>query len=161
MLTRFTPRPSELRDGPARTSFTNCAFARLDGNALFLGGRVRDACVVDCEFAYIGDTAVGLWGDTDEWDGRGGDQPRGTTLERVVAHDIGLYEKQSSPLFQAKAALTTARDCVFYNLPRAAVNFNDGFGGGNLIDHNVIVNSCRESGDHGDVNRSGVSNVWC
>ena len=61
-------------------------------------------------------------------------------LERVIAHDIGLYEKQSSPLFQAKAALTTVRDSVFFNLPRAAVNFNDGFGGGNDLRNNLMFN---------------------
>ena len=142
----------EVRDGAEDVGFAACAFARLDGNALFVAGRTRGVTVADTEFAYIGDSAVALWGDTDEWDGRGGDQPRWTTLERVVAHDVGLYEKQSSPLFVAKAARTTVRESVFYNVPRAAINFNDGFGGANLVERCVIVNACRESGDHGDVN---------
>jgi hypothetical protein len=34
-------------------------------------------------------------------------------------------------------------------MPRAAVNFNDGFGGGNSVSNNLIFNTCRESGDHG------------
>lgn len=41
---------------------------------------------------------------------------------------------------------------VFYNMPRAAVNFNDGLGGANVVKGNVIFNSCRESGDHGPIN---------
>eukprot|EP00928_Gymnodinium_smaydae_P079445 TRINITY_DN63377_c0_g1_i1.p1 TRINITY_DN63377_c0_g1~~TRINITY_DN63377_c0_g1_i1.p1 ORF type:complete len:299 (+),score=21.71 TRINITY_DN63377_c0_g1_i1:39-899(+) len=32
------------------------------------------------------------------------------------------------------------------------INFNDGFGGGNLVYRNGIWNSCRESGDHGAIN---------
>jgi hypothetical protein len=31
-------------------------------------------------------------------------------------------------------------------------NFNDGFGGGNLVQHNLIFNQCRETGDHGPIN---------
>ena len=63
----------------------------------------------------------------------------------------------------------TLRGNVVYNLPRAAINFvrtlacvcaataasdsapdltqNDGFGGGNVVNENVIWNTCRESGD--------------
>ena len=130
----------EVRDGPERTTFTRCAFKRLDGNALFVGGHARETTVVDSSFEYVGDSAVVLWGETDEWDGRAGNQPRGTKLERCYAHDVGLYEKQSSPLFQAKACQTTVKDSIFYNLPRAAVNFNDGFGGGNQIENNLIFN---------------------
>ena len=32
------------------------------------------------------------------------------------------------------------------------VNFNDGFGGGHDLGHNLIFNSCRESSDHGAFN---------
>lgn len=37
-------------------------------------------------------------------------------------------------------------------LQRAGINFNDGFGGGNLIESNLLFNTCRESGDHGPFN---------
>ena len=33
--------------------------------------------------------------------------------------------------------------------PRAGINANDGFGGGDEISHNLVFSSCRESGDHG------------
>lgn len=39
-----------------------------------------------------------------------------------------------------------------FNMPRAAINFNDGMGGGDVVDSNVIFNTCRESGDHGPIN---------
>ena len=41
---------------------------------------------------------------------------------------------------------------VFFNGPRAGINFNDGFGGGDSISHNLVFSTCRESGDHGPFN---------
>lgn len=41
---------------------------------------------------------------------------------------------------------------IFFNGPRAALNFNDGFGGGDNIANNLLLNTCRESGDHGPWN---------
>jgi len=85
-------------------------------------------------------------------DGRGGDQPRGTRVVGNLAREIGLWQKQSSLWFQAVAAETTLKGNVFFNGPRAAVNFNDGFGGGDELVNNLLVNTCRESSDHGPWN---------
>ena len=41
---------------------------------------------------------------------------------------------------------------VMFNGPRAGINANDGFGGGDVISHNLVFSSCRESGDHGPFN---------
>lgn len=41
---------------------------------------------------------------------------------------------------------------VFFNGPRAGINANDGFGGGDEISHNLVFSTCRESGDHGPFN---------
>merc|ERR1712083_892947 len=38
------------------------------------------------------------------------------------------------------------------NGPRAGINLNDGFGGGEEISNNLIFSTCRESGDHGPIN---------
>ena len=38
---------------------------------------------------------------------------------------------------------------MFFN---AGVNFNDGFGSGNLLKNNLIFNIVRETGDHGPFN---------
>jgi len=32
------------------------------------------------------------------------------------------------------------------------VNYNDGFGGGDVLSHNLVFSTCRESGDHGPFN---------
>ena len=54
--------------------------------------------------------------------------------------------------FQAETAEATIESNICYNIPRAAINFNDGFGGGNVIDSNLVFNMCRESSDHGPFN---------
>ena len=73
-------------------------------------------------------------------------------MERNLFHEIGIWEKQASGFFQAKAAQTTLRHNVAFNLARAGFNFNDGFGGGDEIIENVLFNTCRESSDHGPIN---------
>jgi len=41
---------------------------------------------------------------------------------------------------------------VHFNGPRAGINFNDGFGGGDVMEGNLLANCVRESGDHGPFN---------
>lgn len=45
----------------------------------------------------------------------------------------GIYEKQSSVWFQAKSCENTLSNNVAFNMPRAAMNFNDNFGGDTTI----------------------------
>ena len=42
---------------------------------------------------------------------------------------------------------------VIYKGPRAGICFNDGYGGGDLIQFNIVFNMVRETGDHGSFNR--------
>lgn len=43
-----------------------------------------------------------------------------------LAREVGLYEKQSSFWFQGKVAQSIIKHNVFFNGPRAGINFNDG-----------------------------------
>ena len=127
-------------------------------------------CVIEKnEFVYIADNVLAGWGETKEWDGRNGDQPRGTVVRDNYIHELGFFEKQSSAWFQALTATTTIENNIMFNMrtsqprsfscvivsdagccwptARAAINFNDGFGGGNIVKGNLIFNTCRESGD--------------
>ena len=124
-------------------------YRRLDGNAVLLTGYNRDASIDKNEFTFIGQNAIAGWGDTDGWDGRAGNQPQNTKVTNNLVREIGFFEKQSSAWFQAKTAKTTLENNIFFNMPRAAINFNDGFGGGNVVINNLIFNTCKESGDHG------------
>merc|ERR1712048_1484228 len=100
------------------------------------------------------------WGITDEFskeamyglDGTAGDFPMDTTIEGNIVHELGMWEKQSSMWFQAKTAKTRIHRNLFFNGPRAGINFNDGFGGGDEVSFNLVFNTCRESGDHGPIN---------
>jgi hypothetical protein len=114
-----------------------------------------------------GDIAWGMG-----WDGTDGNQPRGTIVRHNIAYRCGLFEKQSSFYFQAKSmeniilgiethehfSVSIASLAHFYPLlagniffhgPRAGINFNDGFGGGSLLESNLMFATVMESGDHG------------
>ena len=71
-----------------------------------------------------------------------------------------MFQLQSSCWFQAKTAQTTIVDNLFFNGPRAGINLNDGFGGGNVIQGNTIFNQCRQSGDHGPINSWDRQLFW-
>eukprot|EP00934_Nitzschia_sp_Nitz4_P006339 Nitzschia sp. Nitz4//scaffold304_size22322//19029//21871//NITZ4_008574-RA/size22322-snap-gene-0.3-mRNA-1//-1//CDS//3329547079//6329//frame0 len=133
-------------------SISNCRFRRLDGNAIFLSRRTRNITIQGNKFEWLGENAVATWGDTDGYDATSEDFPMDTLLEGNVMRELGIFEKQSSALGQSKAAKTIIRGNVMFNMPRAAINFNDIVGGGDLVEKNLIFNTCRESGDHGPIN---------
>ena len=145
-------------EGTVGLNVTGCTFERLDGNALMLSGFTREAVIAENEFSYIGDTVIASWGHTKEVDGAegndgtDGNQPRGTKIIANIIRENGHYSKQASPYFQAKTAQTLLQRNIFFNGPRAGINFNDGFGGGNEIAENLVFNFCRESSDHGPFN---------
>ena len=89
-------------------------------------------------------------------DGTDGEHPQFTTVIGNVIREVGLYEKQSSFFIQAKTAQSIIKGNVFFNGPRAGINANDGFGGGDEIAHNLVFSSCRESGDHGQLRRQNT-----
>ena len=124
----------------------NCPFERLDGNAIFLSGRTRNVTIRRNTFAWIGENAIATWGDTDGFDALAGDYPIHTVVEGNVMRELGLYQKQSSGIAQNKAALTTIRHNIIFNVPRAGINFNDMLGGGDTVYRNLLFNTCRVSG---------------
>jgi len=155
--------------GSEAVTIDKCLLTRLDGNAIFIGGYNRNLSITNNELSFIGDSAIASWGDTSAAlnangsltvpggfkvgpDGRDGEQPRGTVVANNICHEIGLWQKQSSLWFQAVTAQTLLKDNIFFNGPRAAFNFNDGFGGGDDISGNLLLNCVRESSDHGPWN---------
>ena len=154
-------------DGVNNITISNSLFTRLDGNAISINRYARDVVILQNEFVWQGDSVITQWGDTENitfindtthtitsmgWDGTNGNQPRGTIIRQNLVHEIGISEKQSSMYFQAKSCQNIIDSNIFYNGPRAAINFNDGFGGGSIVKNNILMNTCRESGDHGPFN---------
>lgn len=118
----------------------NCTFRRLDGNGIFLSRRTRNVTIEESLFEWLGENGIATWGDTDGYDATAGNFPMHTTIQKNVFRELGIYQKQSSAVGQFKAALTTIRDNIMFNMPRAAINFNDVVGGGEIIQGNVCVN---------------------
>ena len=156
-----------LLEGTERTKVDNNLITRVDGNGVFVSNYNRNVTVSNNELSWIGDSAMASWGSTGPClngncsmkvpygvgpDGRGGNQPRGTTVVGNLVREIGIWQKQSSMWFQAVTSGTTLSQNVHFNGPRAGVNFNDGFGGGDVMEGNLLANCVRESGDHGPFN---------
>eukprot|EP01084_Bolivina_argentea_P030682 56811_1 len=133
-------------------TISNSYFDRLDGNVIMLYGYNRNTLLYRNEFTMIGDNVMAGWGYTDHWDGTNGLQPRFTYVLQNYVHEIGLYQLQSSAWFQAKTAQSIIKNNIIFNVPRAAINFNDAFGGYNNCSENLLFNTCTESGDHGPIN---------
>lgn len=130
----------------------NCLFDAPGGNGLFLSNYIRNAIVDSNEFVYCGDSAIAVVGSTKLIDGTDGNQPRGTKIIGNLIHEVGIFGKQTSAYFQSLACETEILGNVFFNGPRAGINFNDGFGGGNFVGENLGFNMVRETGDHGPFN---------
>ena len=139
-----------LVTGAEGLSVSTCTFTRLDGNAISLNGYTRDVSVIGNEFVWLGESALASWGYTDGVDATAGTQPWRSRFVGNVVHEIGIYEKQVSGYFAAVSAFATIEANIMFNMPRAAVNFNDDMGGGSLLTRNLIWNTCRESQDHGE-----------
>ena len=129
-----------------------CRFHSPGGNALFLSNYIRNAIIESNEFIYTGDSAVAAVGSVNLIDGTSGNQPRGTKILGNLVHEIGIYGKQVSAFIQSLACQTEIVGNVFFNGPRAGINFNDGLGGGNRVENNLIFNMVRETNDHGCFN---------
>ena len=136
-------------EGAAGLTLQGLTFTRLDGTAVSLNGFTRDVTVAGCDFAWLGESAVASWGRADGADARRGTQPLRTNMTGCVCREIGILEKQSSCYFAALSGSATVEGNLFYNMPRAAVNFNDDSLGGSRVTRNLAFNTCRESQDHG------------
>jgi len=130
----------------------NSLFTRLDGIAVFLSGYNRNATIQNNEFVWIGDSAMAAWGYTKDIDGTGGDFPRYSRILGNFVHEFGHFTKQSSAWIQARTAQSFFQGNIIFNGPRAGININDGFGGGNELVNNLIFNQVRETSDHGTFN---------
>jgi len=141
-------------------TIANCAMERNDGNAIMVSGHNTATTITANDIRWTGDSAIALWGRTDELGGNKSlfgmladdDHPVAPQISHNLIHELGAFEKQSSHVFIAKSCGAVIHHNVFFNGPRAGINVNDGFCGGHSIYQNLIFNTCRESGDHGPFN---------
>lgn len=154
-------------EGVERFLLRGSLLSDIDGIGVSINGYTRNVTIDGNEFLRVGESAMASWGYTSTClnedcskntpykvgpDGRGGEQPRGTTVSNNLVREIGIWQKQSSMWFQAVTAGTNLVNNVHFNGPRAGINLNDGFGGGDVLQGNLVLNCVRESGDHGPYN---------
>jgi hypothetical protein len=119
---------------------------------VLLRGWNRGAALQRSAFARLGESGVVSAGRAALGDLTALDVPEGTALENCSFSDLGVDVKQAGGLYSALSANTTVTGCVFFSLPRAAININDGAHGGHVIARNVFAASVLETADHGCLN---------
>eukprot|EP01047_Picozoa_sp_COSAG01_P028742 COSAG01_NODE_1942_length_8842_cov_5.900492_3_plen_287_part_00 len=104
-------------EGTERVHVRGCSFERLDGNAVAISGYSRNATVVECDFAWIGDSCIISWGYTTGSPivGMGpnatdGNHPQHNQIVGNFARELGIWQKQSSFYFQDRSAFSNVRD---------------------------------------------------
>lgn len=141
-----------IGDGAEDVAVRRCVFRRLGGNAIVLSNRARGVTIEGNEFCFLGESAIVSVGQASKGDGTAQTYPRGNAVVANHVHDIGLWTKQTAGYTQFLSCKNTVARNVMYNTPRAAINLNDNFGGGNIIEQNLLFNTVRETNDHGPLN---------
>jgi len=139
-------------EGTENFVIQNCEFDAPGGNGIYVSKYNRNATIQENTFYRLGDNGISLVGDTHMMDGTQGEQPRGTKVLYNLMWENGIWGKQTYSFCQSRTAETLIEGNVFFNGPRAALNINDGFGGGNEITNNLLFNFVRETDDHGPIN---------
>jgi hypothetical protein len=105
------------------------------------------------EFVWLADSAIILVGSTNGIDGYSvASQPSNTLIQSNLIHETGIYIRQSSPVLISVSRSVSVIGNLMFNIPRAAINVNDGFYGNHTLSWNVIFNTVRETSDHGPIN---------
>ena len=130
-----------------------CVLTQLGGNAIVLSDYNLLCNISQNEVSWVGENGVVSIGSVELMDGVSDRrQPTQTTMDNNLVREIGVYTKQVAPFFQALSRASTVSRNVMFNVPRAAINTNDGFHGNHTIEYNVLFNCVRETGDHGPIN---------
>ena len=138
-------------------------FYNNGNNNIFFANHVINSLISYNEFAFGSDSGILFQGSTSLMDGTQETHPHDNTISHNLFRELGLYNKQSSPFMQSKTAVnkylnslnfqkTTWSHNIFFNVPRAGININDAFGGGNIIKDSLMFNTVRETADHVDYN---------
>ena len=91
---------------------------------------------------------------------RGRDFPDRCLVRDCLMSELGTVEKQIAGVFIAKSRGIMLRHLTIHDVPRAAINLNDGMWGGHVIEECDIFNTCLESREHGAINAWGRDRHW-
>jgi hypothetical protein len=139
--------------GTTRTIIENNNFTLLGSSAIVVSNYNRNVTIFNNDFAWLGENAIVLIGTTNGIDGISSEeQPTDTWIVQNTIHEVGIYVKQTGPIFQALVRSSRVLANALYNTPRTGININDGFFGDADMSHNLIFNTVRETGDCGGFN---------
>ena len=148
-------------EGAEDCSIENCFFDSVGGNAVFLNDYTRRVRVYGNKFTEAGESAIALVGTKNRIHGTNHPYPSDNLISNNLIHDCGVFGKQTAGVFVAVGEKTTISHNHIYNMPRAAICLNDGWGGGHIIEFNKVHDTVRETGDHGPFNSWGRERYWC
>jgi hypothetical protein len=149
----FANTAAVIVEGALNFTLDGCTLDRLGGNGLLLRGWNQGATVTGSTFTRLGDSAIVSAGLSPALsDLSQALAPVGTTVEGCRFSKLGLHVKQSGAYYGALSANLTFTRNVAFNLPRAAVNINDGAFGGHLLSRNLFFSCVQETADHAAVN---------
>jgi hypothetical protein len=148
-----TPLASIQIVGCRNCSVTNCLVTQVGGNAIHVGGNSSGTYIAFNEITATGANAVSVMGTMTGFNtSLETTQPSDTRIVSNLLADVGHYNKQSGMVLVALNYRTVVDGNVMAIGPRAAVNFQDGLGGGHVLSRNVILGTMRETNSGGPVN---------
>jgi hypothetical protein len=134
-------------------TITHSLFTQLGSNGVALINYNEATSITLNEFVWLADSGIILVGSTNGIDGFSvTSQPANTLIQSNLIHETGVYIKQSSPVLIAVSRSVSVIGNLMFNMPRAAINVNDGFYGNHTLSWNVLFNTVRETSDHGPIN---------
>jgi hypothetical protein len=148
----FANTAAIVAQGTAGLRLDGCRLHELGGNGLLMRGWHRGAIISNSTFDRLGDSAIVTCGNSNLADLSQLDVPAGTKIVDNIFSNLGIEVKQAGGLYSALSANHTLSGNLFYNMPRAAVNINDGAHGGHQLHANLFFNLVRETSDHGALN---------
>ena len=111
--------------GTRNCSVSGSLLVNLGGTGVMVSGWNVGAAVSDCEFRWLGDSAVigaGLGGSQHDNSAPEASVGRGLLLQRNLAHELGLFVKQAGFYYHAMGANATVDSNIAFNCPRAGIN---------------------------------------
>ena len=148
-------------EGAEHCSVEQCFFDAVGGNAIFLNDYNRQIRVYGNRITEAGDSAICLVGSERRIQGTNRPLPSENTISNNLIHDCGFFGKQIAGVFVSISEKNVISHNLIYNMPRAAICVNDGWGGGHVIEFNDIHDTVRETHDHGPFNSWGRGRFWC
>jgi hypothetical protein len=148
-------------EGAEECAIEKCFFDSVGGNGIFLNNYNLRNRIYGNKITESGDSAICMVGFESMAQGTCHPVPTENVISNNLIHDCGAFGKQIAGIFSSITLRNTISHNVIYNMPQAAMTFNDGWGGGHTIEFNEIHDTVRETSDHGPISSWGRGRYWC